>query len=82
VERLVTFYSNGTPNQVDSPQVGGTYAPEVGDYDGNAYDDIAWVANGTATLWKFDVGTYTQQKVTTTTKNTNPATITNYRYPA
>ncbi|HWJ64814.1 MAG TPA: VCBS repeat-containing protein [Acidimicrobiales bacterium] len=81
-ERFISFNANGSVNQLEAPNVNGTYDPEVGDYDGNGYQDIAWANGGKATLWKFNGGGYTQQNIVTSTVNTRPATIDNYRFPA
>jgi len=81
-ERFISFNANGSVNQLEAPTVNGTYDPEVGDYDGNGYQDIAWATGGKATLWKFNAGGFTQQSITTSTVNTRPATIDNYRFPA
>ncbi|MGN6695274.1 MAG: FG-GAP repeat domain-containing protein [Aquihabitans sp.] len=81
-ERFFSFAANGTVNDLEPPNVNGTYDPEVGDYDGNGYQDIAWASGGKATLWKFTSGGYTQQNIVTSTVNTMPATIDNFRFPA
>ena len=43
------------------PNISGTYATELGDYDSNGFTDIAFLSGGTTTIWKgtFD-GTHTQ----------------------
>lgn len=81
-ETFISFNANGSVNQLDAPTVNGSYDPEVGDYDGNGYQDIAWANSGKATLWKFSSGGYTQQNIVTSTVNTRPATIDNFRFPA
>jgi hypothetical protein len=81
-ERFLSFNANGSVNVLEPPTVNGTYDPEVGDYDGNGYQDIAWASGGKASLWKFNGGGYTTQSVVTSTVNTRPATIDNYRFPA
>ena len=81
-ERLISFNANGSVNDLEPPSVNGTYDPAVGDFDGNGYQDIAWASGGKATLWKFNSGGYTQQNIVTSTVNTLPATIDNFRFPA
>jgi hypothetical protein len=81
-EHFISFNGNGSVNQLEPPAVNGSYDPEVGDYDGNGYQDIAWASGGKATLWKFNSGGYTQQNIVTSTVNTLPATIDNFRFPA
>lgn len=81
-ERFISFNANGSVNQLDAPNVNGSYDPAVGDYDGNGYQDIAWTSGGKAVLWKFNSGGYTQATITTSTVNTLPATIDNFRFPA
>ncbi|WP_421119059.1 hypothetical protein ACE2AJ_17070 [Aquihabitans daechungensis] len=81
-EDYISFNSNGSVNQLEPPTVNGSYDPEVGDYDGNGYQDIAWASGGKATLWRFANGGYSQQSIVTSTTNTRPATIDNFRYPA
>jgi hypothetical protein len=81
-ERFISFNANGSINQLEAPTVNGSYDPEVGDYDGNGYQDIAWASGGKASLWKFNGGGYTTQSITTSTVNTRPATIDNFRYSA
>ncbi|MCU1371367.1 MAG: hypothetical protein JWO77_2561 [Ilumatobacteraceae bacterium] len=81
-EAFISFNANGTLNELEPPTVNGSYDPEVGDYDGNGYQDIAWASGGKASLWKFTGGGYTTQNIVTSTVNTRPATIDNYRFPA
>ena len=57
------------------PQVRGTYVPEVGDFDGDGHDDIAWTREGDATIWHSDptVLNYRQTAVSTAATQSVPA---------
>ncbi|HEX7133209.1 MAG TPA: hypothetical protein VF228_11570, partial [Iamia sp.] len=74
---LLWFFSGSGNVVVDDspPQVTGTYDTAVGDYDGNGVQDIAWEANGQASIWLFsavDDGAISQ---TTASTGIVPTTI-------
>lgn len=69
-ETFVGFTPDGTPQQLEAPNVNGSYDPAVGDFDDDGWDDIAWASQGKAVLWEFNGGGYDQRMVTTNTVNT------------
>lgn len=68
------FDAAGDEQAFEPPQVVGLYIPEVGDYDGNGYQDIAWTTGGRAYIWGFHAGGYTQTNVVTDADDTLPRT--------
>jgi hypothetical protein len=80
-ERFIGFTNAGALEQFEPPTVNGVYDPAVGDFDGNGYEDIAWVTDGKATFWKFNGGGFTQATYNSGTPNTLPAVIEEYLFP-
>lgn len=80
-ERFIGFTDGGALEQFEPPTVNGTYDPAVGDFDGNGYEDIAWVTNGKATFWKFNGGGYSQASYNSGTPNTVPRVVEEYLFP-
>jgi hypothetical protein len=72
-EAFWTFSEDGSLNQLEPLNVGGTYDPVVLDVDGNGHQDIAWVTGGRATFWKFTDGGYSQSTYDSGLPNTFPA---------
>lgn len=72
-ERFWSFDGDGSLNLLEPPNVSGTYDPAVGDLDGNGWQDIAWVTNGRATIWRFNGGGYSQVSYDSGLPNTIPA---------
>jgi hypothetical protein len=73
-EQLLAFSASGAEQHLEAPVVNGVYAPVVGDFsaDQDGYQDIAWVANGAGTIWRFNGGGYSTTSFNSGLPNTNP----------